>query len=363
MNYTDKAIDLLKQLISTPSLSKEEGETARLICLFFEAEGISYERSGHNVWVRNKAYSEQKPTLLLNSHHDTVKPNAGYTKDPFRPEIQEGKLYGLGSNDAGGALVSLLATFLHYYPQEDLRFNLLFAATAEEEISGKNGIASILESLGPIEVAIVGEPNVGKSTLLNYLARRDVAITSDIAGTTRDVIEVQMDFGGVPVTILDTAGLRETDDKVEGLGVARAKMRAEQADIRIHMVLDASDDRLSSDDDIVVHAKSDLSAGSGLAVSGKTGAGVDALIAKVRSRLETKVSQIGVAMRERHRLALVASLDHIEQALSQMANCSDLTDLIAEDLHSAIRAVDSIVGRVDVEHVLDEIFSSFCIGK
>ncbi|KQI73577.1 tRNA modification GTPase TrmE [Loktanella sp. 5RATIMAR09] len=214
------------------------------------------------------------------------------------------------------------------------------------------------------EVAIIGAPNVGKSTLLNRLAGRDVAITSEVAGTTRDVIEVQMDLDGLPVTLLDTAGVRETDDIVEGLGVARAKERAERADFRIHLVLDPAEmgDELGPDD-VVVQAKSDLHRGDGLGISGKTGDGIDVLIDHVSKRLQEKVGQVGIAMRERHRVAMVRAIGYLDDAVLALETPDAMTDLVAEDLRSAIRAVDSIVGRVDVEHVLDEIFSSFCIGK
>ena len=214
------------------------------------------------------------------------------------------------------------------------------------------------------EVAIIGAPNVGKSTLLNRLAGRDVAITSEIAGTTRDVIEVRLDLDGLPVTLLDTAGLRDTDDVVEGLGVARARDRAEKADLRLHLVLDQeSVPRDLTEDDIVVWGKGDLQDGTTLAVSGKTGAGIDALVVRISELLQHKVGSIGVAMRERHRTAMLRAIDYMGDAQDAMDADTGLTDLIAEDLRSAIRAVDSIVGRVDVEQVLDEIFSSFCIGK
>lgn len=214
------------------------------------------------------------------------------------------------------------------------------------------------------EVAIIGAPNVGKSTLLNRLAGRDVAITSEVAGTTRDVIEVQMDLDGLPVTLLDTAGVRDTDDIVEGLGVARAKERAERADFRIHLVLDPSEmGKELGLDDVVVQAKSDLHHSDGLGVSGRTGDGIDELIDHVSRRLQEKVGQIGIAMRERHRVAMVRTIGYLDDAVLALETPDAMTDLIAEDLRSAIRAVDSIVGRVDVEHVLDEIFSSFCIGK
>lgn len=154
------ALDLLQRLIATPSFSREESETATILERFFSERSIEPKRVMNNVWVKNKHYSPSKPTILLNSHHDTVKPNLGYTRDPFNPEIINGKLFGLGSNDAGGPLVSLIATFLHYCERTDLKYNLILAATAEEEVSGANGIESIWPSLQPIEFAIVGEPTL-----------------------------------------------------------------------------------------------------------------------------------------------------------------------------------------------------------
>ena len=153
-----EAINLLKKLIAIPSFSKEEKLTANLLENYFQKKKIKTFRVGNNVWVKNKFYNSQLPTILLNSHHDTVKPNLGYTLNPFEPIEKDGKLFGLGSNDAGAALVSLMATFLHFYGQENLNYNFIFAATAEEEISGKNGVASILNDVGKIDFAIVGEP-------------------------------------------------------------------------------------------------------------------------------------------------------------------------------------------------------------
>jgi acetylornithine deacetylase len=155
---TGKAIDLLKQLIATPSFSKEENETAVIICDFFASLDVEYARIGNNIYAKSKYYDTSKPSVLLNSHHDTVKPNAKYTKDPFEPIEEEGKLFGLGSNDAGGCLVSLIATFLYYYDKKDLQHNVVFAASAEEEISGVNGIELVLPYLGHIDFGIVGEP-------------------------------------------------------------------------------------------------------------------------------------------------------------------------------------------------------------
>lgn len=152
------AVQLLKQLIATPSFSKEENDTAELLVHFFEERGIPCSRVGNNIYAKNLHYDPAKPSVLLNSHHDTVKPNKGYTMDPFTPLEKDGKLYGLGSNDAGGCLVSLLATFLHFYEMQDARHNVVFAASAEEEISGVNGIELVLPFLGHINYGIVGEP-------------------------------------------------------------------------------------------------------------------------------------------------------------------------------------------------------------
>ncbi|MBC7848954.1 MAG: M20 family metallo-hydrolase [Chitinophagaceae bacterium] len=152
------AIGLLKQLITTPSFSKEEENTADLIDRFLESHGVRTKTHLNNIWAQNLHFDPSKKTILLNSHHDTVKPNKGYTLDPFSAIINDGKLYGLGSNDAGGCLVSLMAVFVYYYHRTDLKYNLVFAATAEEEISGHNGIESLISRLGEIDCGIVGEP-------------------------------------------------------------------------------------------------------------------------------------------------------------------------------------------------------------
>lgn len=155
--YTE-AVQLLKELIATPSFSKEEAETAGILCRYLGKKDIVHSRVGNNVFAQNKYYSSSKPTLLLNSHHDTVRPNKGYTLDPFQPIEKDGRLYGLGSNDAGGCLVSLIAAFLYFYERQDLAFNVVLAATAEEEISGTQGIEMVLPHLGSIDFGIVGEP-------------------------------------------------------------------------------------------------------------------------------------------------------------------------------------------------------------
>lgn len=160
-----EVISLLQQLIAAPSFSKEESGTADALVAFLNENNCIVQRKDNNVWVRNKFFDDKKPTLLLNSHHDTVKPNSAYTRNPFEPNIEGDKLYGLGSNDAGGALVSLLAAFVHFNERNDLPFNIIYAATAEEEISGKNGVESILTELGNVQLAIVGEPTLMKMAI------------------------------------------------------------------------------------------------------------------------------------------------------------------------------------------------------
>ena len=154
----DDSVTLLQELIGNPSFSREEGRTADILEEFLRDHGVRARRHLNNVWAINHQFDPGKPSLLLNSHHDTVRPNPQYTRDPFDPEILNGRLYGLGSNDAGGCLVALAATFLNYFHEPDLAFNLIFAATAEEEISGPNGVESLLPLLPPVQCAIVGEP-------------------------------------------------------------------------------------------------------------------------------------------------------------------------------------------------------------
>ena len=214
------------------------------------------------------------------------------------------------------------------------------------------------------EVAIVGRPNAGKSTLLNALAGREAAITSEIAGTTRDVIEVRMDLSGLAVTLLDTAGLRETDDRVEAIGVARALERAQQADLRVFL-LDEGEVPLLDPvaDDLVVKGKSDLGGGDGLRVSGKTGEGLDRLVAEITARLSQRAAGAGVMTRERHRDCLARAEAALRAASGELDHGFERLDLAAEQCRTAVRALESLLGRVDVEALLDEIFASFCIGK
>lgn len=157
--YT-QAVELLQQLVAIPSFSREENLTADLIEKFLVNLGIKPHRKLNNIWAWNKHFDASKPTILLNSHHDTVKPNSGYTRDPFDAKIEDGKLYGLGSNDAGGCLVSLINTFLYFYDRTGMKYNFCLATTAEEEISGINGLELIIPELGHLDFGIVGEPTL-----------------------------------------------------------------------------------------------------------------------------------------------------------------------------------------------------------
>lgn len=229
------------------------------------------------------------------------------------------------------------------------------------EIAG-SGVAERIRD--GFEVAIIGAPNAGKSTLLNALAGREAAITSEVAGTTRDVIEVRMDLSGLAVTLLDTAGLRDTEDRVEQIGVARAIERAKASDLRVFL-LDRPGEVLMltpSAGDIVVQGKADLH-GDAEAVSGLTGQGVDRLVGRITAVLGERAASAGVMTRERHRVAMKRAVEAMESARSQIQRPGAGAELVAADLRQATRALDLLVGRVDVENLLDEIFSSFCIGK
>lgn len=230
-----------------------------------------------------------------------------------------------------------------------------------EEIEGSSVAERI--RLG-FEVAIVGAPNAGKSTLLNRLAGREAAITSEIAGTTRDVIEVRMDLAGLPVTFLDTAGLRESKDVIESIGIERAVKRASQADLRIFLKL--GEDELpmqTGDEDIVLTAKADLLKSTSNGISGLTGQGVDRLVANIAEILAQRAATAGLATHERHRVAMTRAARELSAAQAQVLQGAEMYDIAAEELRSAIRALESLVGRIDVENLLDEIFSSFCLGK
>jgi acetylornithine deacetylase/succinyl-diaminopimelate desuccinylase-like protein len=260
------AINLLEQLIAIPSFSREEEKTALVLQRFFELQNIPVERKGNNVWARNRYFKAELPTILLNSHHDTVKPNTAYTRDPFKAEIIDGKLYGLGSNDAGGPLVCLIMTFLDFFAKEDLKFNLVMAATAEEEVSGSEGIESIWSHLPKIDFAIVGEPTLCQMAIAEkglmvldcvakgkaghaareegvnaiYEAMRDiewlrtykfpkVSPTLGEVKTTTTVIQAGKQHNVIPAECQFTVDVRVTDQYTleEVLAIIRENVRAE----------------------------------------------------------------------------------------------------------------------------------------
>lgn len=235
----------------------------------------------------------------------------------------------------------------------DLQAELLASASAERVRDG-------------FEVAIVGGPNAGKSTLLNRISGRDVSLISDVPGTTRDVLEVRLDLEGLPVTFLDTAGLRDSDDAVEQMGVERALQRAKQADLRVFLLGGAEDGRqwLSmGSDDLVVGGKADLprSWAAERRVSGLTGAGVKELLAEISSRLKARVAVPSTLIRHRHRQGSTLAVAALAAALAEADQ--NRVEFAAEHVREAIRVLDGLIGRVDVEALLGEIFASFCIGK
>ncbi len=231
------------------------------------------------------------------------------------------------------------------------------------EIDGFSGAERVRDGF---EVAIIGRPNIGKSTLLNTIAGRDVALTSDIAGTTRDVIEVRLNLNGLAVTLLDLAGIRKTDDAVEGLGVDRAIERGKSADLRVFLVANLNEvDGFGLDvsaDDIIVFGKGDLLEGKDKQISGKTGLGVDALLARISAIVETRVAGSSLLIRKRHLEAIDSARAHLMTTLNGLEN-DDLGELVVADLRFAVEALDILVGKIDIEHVLGEIFADFCIGK
>jgi tRNA modification GTPase len=234
-------------------------------------------------------------------------------------------------------------------------------AELELEIKGTNAAERIRTGF---EVAIVGAPNVGKSTLLNRLAGRDAAITSSIAGTTRDVIEVRMDLGGLPVTLLDTAGIRESTDEIESLGIELARSRAGSADVRVFL-LDRDDvvPFAPVEGDIILEAKADISGNSYPAVSGESGDGIEELLKELTEHLLGMASSAGLATHERHAVAMKSAQGALREALVSLGSGPDVYDFAAADLRMGIHALEVLVGRIDAENLLDEIFASFCLGK
>jgi tRNA modification GTPase len=230
----------------------------------------------------------------------------------------------------------------------------------EDQLSGFEGAEKLRHGF---EVAIVGPPNAGKSTLLNRIAGRDIAITSEIAGTTRDVLEVRVDLDGLPVTFLDTAGLREARDDIERIGVSRARERAANADLRILLTDGTAQDAafdLGMPADLEYWTKADL---TGKGISAVTGAGVDGILADVSRLLGDRLSGARVASHERHRQALLSARASLDTARDVFEQDTGEAEILALHLREGLGALDSLIGRVDVEAILGEIFSQFCIGK
>ena len=234
----------------------------------------------------------------------------------------------------------------------------------KSEIKGSFAAERIREGF---EIAIVGPPNIGKSTLLNALAGRDAAITSDMAGTTRDVIEVKMDISGFAVTLLDTAGIRETTDKIEKIGVDRAKLRAKNADLRLFITHSGEPNDLKlnpEENDIVVIGKSDLlNKPDILAISGKSGEGLDSLLEEISDRLSRLSIGAQTATRERHRISMIKAQRFLDSGKLLIEDNLELSELASSEFHQGIQTLSSLIGSVGVEDLLDEIFSSFCLGK
>ena len=237
-------------------------------------------------------------------------------------------------------------------------------ADIKSEIKGSFAAERIREGF---EIAIVGPPNIGKSTLLNALAGRDAAITSDMAGTTRDVIEVKMDISGFAVTLLDTAGIRETTDKIEKIGVDRAKLRAKNADLRLFITHSGESNNLKlnpEENDIVVIGKSDLlNKPDILAISGKSGEGLDSLLEEISDRLNRLSIGAQTATRERHRISMIKAQRFLDAGKLLIEDNLELSELASSEFHQGIQTLSSLIGSVGVEDLLDEIFSSFCLGK
>ena len=241
----------------------------------------------------------------------------------------------------------------------------LLAAVSEDlkhEISGASAAERIRDGF---EVAIVGAPNAGKSTLLNALAGREAALTSEFAGTTRDVIEVRMDVRGLPVTFLDTAGLRVASDEVEQLGIRRAVERARAADLRIFLGDGIAPPEFPPDEgDLIVTGKSDLHrSATGLAVSGRTGEGLDRLLDAIAEILEDRAASAATISRERHRVAVERAYRALVGAREVLAIGIERAELAAEEIRRATGELEGLLGRIGVEDYLEEIFASFCIGK
>ena len=235
-------------------------------------------------------------------------------------------------------------------------------AELQREIAGQGARERVQTGF---EIALVGSVNAGKSTLLNALAGREAAITSDIAGTTRDVIELRMDIGGYAVTLLDTAGLRETEETIESIGIARGQKRADEADLRI-ILCDGpgiAPPVAAKAGDIVLFGKADLFPGIEGGISGLTGQGIESLLSRIRTVLESRIARDGVTIRRRHLQAMQQADIALSLAIEKLRDAEYIPELVAADIRQAMSALDSLIGKIDVEDLLGDIFASFCIGK
>lgn len=260
-----------------------------------------------------------------------------------------------------GALVEVSVDFADEDVPDEVP-NRVFEAIAElrealqRELAGFSSAERIRMGF---EVAIIGPPNAGKSSLLNRLAQRDVAIVSDREGTTRDVIELKFDLNGLPVTFLDTAGLRESEDAVERIGIDRALNRAKSADLRIHLSRDGDIvQELWHPDDVIAVSHADIhESDADLTLSAVTGHGIDTMLGIIGEILRDRVSSAGLISHERQRLEIITALDAVEGVGGLPA------ELIAEKLRLSALSLDRLLGRIGADDYLDAIFSSFCIGK
>lgn len=260
-----------------------------------------------------------------------------------------------------GALVEVSVDFADEDVPDEVP-NRVFEAIAElrqalqRELAGFSSAERIRMGF---EVAIIGPPNAGKSSLLNRLAQRDVAIVSDREGTTRDVIELKFDLNGLPVTFLDTAGLRESEDAVERIGIDRALNRAKSADLRIHLSRDGDIvQELWHPDDVIAVSHADIyESDADLTLSAVTGQGIDKMLGIISEILRNRVSSAGLISHERQRLEITTALEAVEGVGGLPA------ELIAEKLRLSAAALDRLLGRIGADDYLDVIFSSFCIGK
>lgn len=229
----------------------------------------------------------------------------------------------------------------------------------EKEIKGSKVSERIRTGF---EIAILGAPNVGKSTLINAIAGREAAITSEYAGTTRDVIEVRMDLNGLPVTFLDTAGIRETKDKVELIGIERALARAQNADLKVLLVEPNGDPKIIKNEeiDIELNTKSDL---TGVGISGKTGDGIPELLDLITTKIKKMSLGAGVSTHERHRLIMIRAEKALKKCLCELSGGEPRLEIAADELRAALIILEGMIGSVGVEDFLDKIFADFCIGK